>query len=189
MTTTSIRPEEYRRRPAPAAGRGPLSTFASFPRAIWVIFAGTVVDRVGFLVVALQPIATSLLSRFPRTPVHPTASGLTALGVALGGLAHTPPTAYAATVTVWSLGEVATGAIPAALIANLALTPARARYQGAFAWTWGLARFLALAAGTTAYTLVGPAFLWWSALALGAAAVIGIATLSLAIDRRTAGEA
>ncbi|MFD0630673.1 MFS transporter [Catenulispora yoronensis] len=138
------------------------------------------------LVVALQPLATTYLSRFPRTPVFLAGSTLIALGVALTGLAHTTP-AYAATVAVWSLGEVATGGIAGALIADLAPAEARGRYQGAFSWTWGVARFLALTLGTTVYTLAGPAFLWWGMLAAGTAAIIGIAALGPAIDRRAAG--
>ncbi|MFD0630674.1 hypothetical protein ACFQ9X_02430 [Catenulispora yoronensis] len=49
MTTTSIRPAES----APARIRrlrNPLAAFTGFPKAIWVIFAGTVVNRIGFLV-------------------------------------------------------------------------------------------------------------------------------------------
>ncbi|ACU77089.1 major facilitator superfamily MFS_1 [Catenulispora acidiphila DSM 44928] len=136
------------------------------------------------LVVALQPLATTLVSRFPRTQVFLTGGILTTTGIALTGLAHTP-TAYAATVTIWSLGEVIIGGIPASLIANLAPATARGRYQGAFSWAWGVSRFLALAAGTTAFTLISPAFLWWTALLAGTAANIGIMLLSPAIDRRT----
>ncbi|WP_194925264.1 MFS transporter [Catenulispora pinisilvae] len=138
------------------------------------------------LIVALQPVATTFLARFSRTPVYLVASTLIALGIALTGIAHSPAM-YAATVVVWSLGEVAVGGIPGALIADLAPAHARGRYQGAFSWTWGVARFLALTAGTTVYTLIGPAFLWWSALGAGAAAIVGIATLGPAMDHRSAG--
>lgn len=139
------------------------------------------------LVVALQPVATTWLSRFPRTPVYLTGSTLVAAGVALTGFAHSAA-AYAATVAVWSVGEVVVGGIPASLVANLAPATARGRYQGAFTWTWGVARFLALAAGTTAFTVIGPAFLWWSTVAVGAASIAGIAALGPAIDRRAAEE-
>jgi MFS family permease len=136
------------------------------------------------LVVALQPLATGALSRFPRTPVYLAGSFLVAAGVALTGVAHSPA-AYAATVAVWSIGEVVVGGIPNSLIANLAPAEARGRYQGAFNWTWGAARFLALGAGTTAFTLLGPAFLWWSTLAAAAVSLAGIAALGPAIDRRS----
>jgi MFS family permease len=137
------------------------------------------------LVVALQPFASSLLARFPRTPVYLTGSALIAIGVALTGLAHSTA-GYAATVAVWSVGEVVVSGIPAGLIANLAPATARGRYQGAFNWTWGVARFLALAVGTTAYAVLGPAFLWWGIVALGGVSLAGIAALGPAIDRRSA---
>ena len=139
------------------------------------------------LVVALQPLATTVLARFPRTPVLLSGSVLIVTGIALTGLAHSPA-AYAATVAVWSVGEVVGSGIPASLIANLAAAGARGRYQGAFNWAWGVARFLALAVGTTVYTL-GPAFLWWGALVAGVAATAGVAALGPAIDRRTGEEA
>lgn len=134
------------------------------------------------LVVALQPVATTFLARFPRTPVLSVGGALIVTGIALTGLAHSPA-AYAATVAIWSVGEVVGSGIPNSLIANLAPADAVGRYQGAFNWAWGLARFLALAAGTTVYTL-GPVFLWWGTLAAGAAATAGVAALGPAIDRR-----
>jgi MFS family permease len=135
------------------------------------------------LVVALQPLATTFLARFPRTPVMSAGGALIVTGIALTGLAHSPA-AYAATVAIWSVGEVVGSGIPNSLIANLAPADAVGRYQGAFNWAWGVARFLALAAGTTVYTL-GPAFLWWGTLAVGAAATAGVAALGPAIDRRS----
>jgi len=137
------------------------------------------------LVVALQPVATTFLARFPRTPVFSAGSALIFTGIALTGLAHSPA-AYAATVALWSVGEVVGSGIPNSLIANLAPADAVGRYQGAFNWAWGLARFLALAVGTTVYTL-GPAVLWWGTLAAGAAATAGVAALGPAADRRTGG--
>lgn len=136
------------------------------------------------IVVALQPLATSVLGRFPRTSVY-TASGiLVTVGVALTGLAHSPA-AYAATVVVWSLGEVASGGVAGAMIADLAPADARGRYQGAFSWAWGVARFLALTAGATVYTVVGPAALWIFVAAAGAGATAGVAALGPSVDRRT----
>jgi MFS family permease len=146
----------------------------------WMLFAAAV--NAG-LVVALQPLATTFLARFPRTPVMSAGGALIVTGIALTGLAHSPA-AYAATVAIWSVGEVVGSGIPNSLIANLAPADAVGRYQGAFNWAWGVARFLALAAGTTVYTL-GPAFLWWGTLAVGAAATAGVAALGPAIDRRS----
>ncbi|MEV8534854.1 MFS transporter [Streptomyces sp. NPDC051211] len=137
------------------------------------------------LVVLLQPFATARLAHLPQLPVQSAAGALVALGVALTGLAD-GVLGFAFSVVVWSLGEVVGAGIAAATIANLAPAHARGRYQGAFSWAWGLSRFAALTLGVTLYTSVGPAALWWTALALGA--LCSAATLALAgrVTRRTA---
>ncbi|MFJ5546967.1 MFS transporter [Streptomyces sp. NPDC093225] len=129
------------------------------------------------LVVVLQPFATARLARLPQLPVHCAGSVLVAVGVALTGVAD-GVAGYTASVVVWSVGEVVVAGIGAAVIANLAPAHARGRYQGAFSWTWGVARFGALTLGVTVYTGLGPAVLWWGALAAGTACAA--ATLALA---------
>ncbi|MCM1973291.1 MULTISPECIES: MFS transporter [unclassified Streptomyces] len=128
------------------------------------------------LVVALQPFVTARLSGLPQLPVQAAGGALIAAGVALTGLADSV-TGYVVSVVVWSLGEVAVAGIAASLVADLAPADARGRYQGAFSWTWGLARFSALTLGVALYTGVGAAALWWGALALGLLAAV--ATLGL----------
>lgn len=88
---------------------------------------------------------------------------LIAVGVALTGLADSIA-GFALSVVVWSLGEAVVAGIAAAVVANLAPEHARGRYQGAFSWTWGLARFAALTLGVTLYTGLGANALWWIAL-------------------------
>ncbi|MFF1867620.1 MFS transporter [Kitasatospora herbaricolor] len=115
------------------------------------------------LVVGVQPFATAWLSRLPQLPVQAAGSGLIAVGVALTGLADSIA-GFALSVVVWSLGEAVVAGIAAAVVANLAPEHARGRYQGAFSWTWGLARFAALTLGVTLYTGLGANALWWIAL-------------------------
>ncbi|WP_433250800.1 hypothetical protein ACQPYK_04785 [Streptosporangium sp. CA-135522] len=78
------------------------------------------------------------------------------------------------------------GGIPGAIIASLAPADARGRYQGSYQWTWGVARFVALALGTSVYVTVGPAAVWWFSAVAGVAAALGIGALAPAIARRTA---
>ncbi|WP_329496208.1 MFS transporter [Kitasatospora herbaricolor] len=115
------------------------------------------------LVVGVQPFATAWLSRLPQLPVQAAGSVLIAVGVALTGLADSIA-GFALSVVVWSLGEAVVAGIAAAVVANLAPEHARGRYQGAFSWTWGLARFAALTLGVTLYTGLGANALWWIAL-------------------------
>lgn len=139
------------------------------------------------LVVALQPFVTARLAKLPQLVVQSAGSALIALGVALTGLAD-GIVGYTVSVVVWSLGEVVVAGIAAGVVANLAPAHARGRYQGAFSWTWGVARFAALTVGVAAYTTLGPGVLWWTALVAGSAA--SAATLALAgrVQRRTAHE-
>ncbi|MER5487649.1 MFS transporter [Streptomyces sp. NPDC002812] len=136
------------------------------------------------LVVALQPFVTARLSGLPQLPVQAAGGALIAAGVALTGLADSV-TGYVVSVVVWSLGEVAVAGIAASLVADLAPADARGRYQGAFSWTWGLARFSALTLGVALYTGVGAAALWWGALALGLLAAVATLGLRTRIAART----
>ncbi|GAA1359239.1 MFS transporter [Streptomyces beijiangensis] len=139
------------------------------------------------LVVALQPFATARLARFPQLPVLASGSLLVALGVALTGVADSVA-GYALSVVVWSLGEAGVAGIAAAVVANLAPAHARGRYQGAFSWTWGVARFGSLTLGVTLYTSIGPAALWWTALGAGVLAAAGPLVLARRIGARTDGK-
>ncbi|MGW5420107.1 MFS transporter [Streptomyces sp. NPDC003943] len=129
------------------------------------------------LVVALQPFTAARLARLPQLPVQAAGSTLVAVGVALTGMAD-GIVGFTVSVVVWSLGEVVVSGIAATIVSNLAPAHARGRYQGAFSWTWGTARFAALTLGVTVYTSLGPATLWWSALLAGLGAAAG--TLALA---------
>lgn len=137
------------------------------------------------MVVVLQPFATARLARFPQLRVQAVGSALIAAGVALTGLAD-GVTGYTMSVVVWSLGEVMVAGIAATVVANLAPSHARGRYQGAFSWTWGLARFAALTVGVAAYTTLGPATVWWTALAAGTATAAATLALKTRVDTRTA---
>ncbi|MFC8954669.1 MFS transporter [Streptomyces sp. NPDC057101] len=139
------------------------------------------------LVVALQPFATSWLARFPQLVVQGAGSTLIAGGVALTGLAD-GVAGYTVSVVVWSLGEVVVAGIAAGVVANLAPAHARGRYQGAFSWTWGTARFAALTLGVTAYTTLSPTVLWWTALVAGTATAAATVALKTRVEARTAHE-
>ncbi|WP_406060359.1 MFS transporter [Streptomyces sp. NBC_01077] len=139
------------------------------------------------LVVALQPFATAWLARFPQLAVQGAGGTLIAVGVALTGMAD-GVVGYTVSVVVWSLGEVVVAGIAAGVVANLAPAHARGRYQGAFSWTWGVARFAALTVGVAAYTTLGPAVLWWTALVAGTATAAATVALTARVKARTAHE-
>ncbi|WP_418957931.1 MFS transporter [Streptomyces tritici] len=148
---------------------------------------GTMAAINAILIVALQPFVTARLARLPQLRVQAAGGVLIAAGVALTGLADSIA-GYAFSVVVWSLGEVVVSGIGAAIVADLAPADARGRYQGAFSWTWGVARFAALTLGVTVYTSLGPAVLWWSALAGGVLTAAGLLALRARVERRTTAE-
>ncbi|MFE2289143.1 MFS transporter [Streptomyces sp. NPDC059443] len=135
------------------------------------------------LVVGLQPFATARLAALPQLRVQAAGSALIAVGVALTGISDSVA-GYVVSVAVWSLGEVVVAGIAASVVADLAPADARGRYQGAFSWTWGVARFAALTLGVTVYTGVGPAVLWWAALLGGLLAAAATLTLRTRIAAR-----
>ncbi|MFG2640852.1 MFS transporter [Streptomyces sp. NPDC048370] len=137
------------------------------------------------MVVALQPFVTARLAKLPQLAVQCAGSVLIAVGVALTGLAD-GVVGFTVSVVVWSLGEVVVAGIAAAIVANLAPAHARGRYQGAFSWTWGLARFGALTLGVTLYTGFGPTLLWATALVGGVLAAAGTWALRSRVERRMA---
>ncbi|WP_051874434.1 MDR family MFS transporter [Streptomyces exfoliatus] len=139
------------------------------------------------LVVALQPLSTAWLARSPQLVVQGAGGTLIAVGVALTGLAD-GIVGYTVSVVVWSLGEVVVAGIAAGVVANLAPAHARGRYQGAFSWTWGVARFAALTLGVAVYTTIGPTILWWTALVAGTVTAVATAALTSRVDARTSHE-
>ncbi|MER7535355.1 MFS transporter [Streptomyces sp. NPDC097704] len=136
------------------------------------------------MVVVLQPFATAWLARLPQLAVQSAGSALIAVGVALTGLAD-GIAGYTVSVVVWSLGEVVVAGIAAGVFANLAPAHARGRYQGAYSWTWGTARFGALTLGVTTYTTLGPTTLWWMALAAGLTTAATTLALRGRVEART----
>lgn len=136
------------------------------------------------LVVGLQPFVTARLAKLPQLAVQAAGSVLIAVGVALTGLAD-GVAGYVVTVVVWSLGEVVVAGIGASMVADLAPAHARGRYQGAFGWTWGVARFAALTLGVALYTGLGAAALWWTALTAGLLAAAAMLALRTRVAART----
>ena len=137
------------------------------------------------LVVVLQPVATQVLAKLRPIPVFVSGSLLIAIGVALTGVAD-DAWSYGGTVVIWSIGEATVGGISYAIVASLAPANASGRYQGSFQWTFGVARFTALAVGTAVYATAGPAVVWWFSAIAGVAAAFGVGALAPAIARRTA---
>lgn len=92
----------------------------------------------GVLIVLLQPLVLGWATRGTRG--RPLAIGalFTGLGFGLTAFATSLP-AFAFTVAVWTLGEIVMAPVNSTVVAELAPTHLRGRYQGAFGLTWSLA--------------------------------------------------
>jgi len=137
------------------------------------------------LVIALQPTLFGWLVRHSRIRVLAAAWLLIGAGVAGTGLADRP-WQYCATAVVWTVGEVAHGAVSGAIVADLAPPEARGRYQGAFAWVWAVARLAAPAVAAGLLATVGLAALWWGCVVVGLFTAALTLRLTGALRRRTA---
>jgi MFS family permease len=139
---------------------------------------GELMSLNGGLIIVLELWLTGVTRRFaPRVAI---AVGLLLIGVGFGvtGFAHTA-TAMAATVVVWTLGEMCFSPVASAYVADIAPEDMRGRYQGLFALTFSFGMVLAPIGGT-ALLGIDPRLLWGVCLALGVFA----ATLVTANARR-----
>ena len=148
---------------------------------------GLVLSMNGVLIVAIQPWATSRLSR--RPPARVLAAATLLVGVGYGGYAlcregwH-----YALATVVWTLGEVAYLPIASALVAELAPAQLRGRYQGAYSLAWGVASCLAPALGPAVLEALGARPLWVGCLLVALAAAVGQLALGRAREGSQVGE-
>ena len=136
----------------------------------------------GILIVALQPVVSGWLTG--RDHCRVLAAGFVIVGIGFGLTAVAGSLlAYAATVVVWTIGEIVTAGLGAALVADLAPPSMRGRYSGAYGAVWSAAYLLGPLGGTRLLELGAPV-LWVTCGLLGAATAAGLLALRPAIRRR-----
>ncbi|MFB6841053.1 MDR family MFS transporter [Streptomyces sp. NPDC056361] len=124
---------------------------------------GYVMATNAVVIILVQPVASPLLSRLDHS--HVLIAGILVLGLGYGATAFvSTPVGYAATVAVWTLGEVAVSSVNQAVIASLAPPPLRGRYFGLYGMTWSTAALTA--------PLMGTWLLQWRATGLWAVCVL-----------------
>ena len=127
----------------------------------------------GLMIVFLELALTSWTQRFPPQWMIAVGYGLSALGLAATGLAHTIP-ALAATVVVWTLGEMIFAPVTGAYVIGLAPERYRGRYMGLWVMTWSCGMLIGPALGTFLFER-DPNYLWI------ACAVAGVTSAGLAL--------
>lgn len=146
---------------------------------------GMVIAVNGILIVFLQPFVGAWVRGFRRSRVLAVACVLVGTGYGLTGLVGTPGL-YAATIGIWTLGEIASAPTAQALVADIAPAHARGRYQGAYSMTWGLGFFAAPLVGSVMLEKLGSRWLWGSCLVLASFVSVGHLLIADARRRRLA---
>jgi predicted MFS family arabinose efflux permease len=137
----------------------------------------------GLVIAALQLPLTRLAGRLRPESALAAATVATGLGMGLTALVHSLP-GYAATVVIWSLGEIVVWPTCMALVAALAPAHAHGTYQGWFLSMWSAAVALAPLISGQLIQAFSTAVVWAGCLALALAAAS--AHLLLGQLRRTA---
>jgi MFS family permease len=127
----------------------------------------------GTLIVLFELALTAWTQRFPPQPLIALGYALNGIGIALMGFATSMP-ALAATVVVWTLGEMIYAPVAGAYVTRLAPERYRGRYMGIWHSMFSAGMLLGPAAGTWIYGH-SPATLWWACI------VIGLAGAALAL--------
>jgi MFS family permease len=126
------------------------------------------------MIVLLQPFAGEMIRERSRPSVLAAASILLAVGFGMNAWIGSLP-AYAVSVAVWTLGEILFSPASMALVADLAPTDLRGRYQGAFALAFTAAFASAPLVSGYALANVGAYWLWTGCLIAGLAVAVGFA--------------
>ena len=136
----------------------------------------------GIGIVLVQPLVGAWLSRRDPSRVLAAGVGIVGLGFGLTALASNTPT-FAATVLVWTLGEVLFAAVSMAIIADLAPPHLRGRYSGFYGTAFSVAALLGPLGGS--WLLGHGSWLpWLICAALCATAAAGALALAPAVRAR-----
>jgi len=137
----------------------------------------------GALIVLVTLPATRLIERWPRFGAIALASLFLGTGFGLTALAGSLVT-YAATVVVWTLGEIIGAAVAPAIIGDLSPPHLRGLYQGIWGSAWGLAFFVGPIVGGLIYEQLGATSLWAGTFAVGIVLFASFILLSVPARRR-----
>jgi MFS family permease len=130
----------------------------------------------GVLIVLLQPLASALFAR--GSPARLMACGALVTGVGFGIPAFATSTgAYALSIAVWTLGEIAMAGVTPTVVANFAPSHLRGSYQGAHQVAWAGGCALAPVVGSLVLVHLGSAALWTGCLFAGVVVAIGCLAL------------
>ncbi|MFF5713392.1 MDR family MFS transporter [Streptomyces sp. NPDC012756] len=133
---------------------------------------GVVIAVNGIVIVGFQLLVNKLTDKRSPVVLLSLSALLFAFGTGATALAGSP-VAFAATVIVWTIGEMIHVPTNAAATARLAPEHARGRYQGVMGMSWAVAAFVAPIGAGAIVDGPGPDVLWAACAAIGVAAAVG----------------
>jgi predicted MFS family arabinose efflux permease len=136
------------------------------------------------LVVLLEVLIVHRLEKKEPLGVVAFGAALVCLGFALLPYGRTPLWA-AATIVVWTAGEIASFAFLSTFVASRTGPGSQGRYMALYVMAFGLAYVLAPLIGTRVYDEVGRDWVWHGCGALGIVLFLGFGGMSLARRRKT----
>ncbi|MFE5943837.1 MDR family MFS transporter [Streptomyces sp. NPDC056480] len=134
---------------------------------------GVVIAVNGIVIVGFQLLVNKLTDKRSPVLLLTLSSLLFALGTGATALAGSSVVAFAATVVVWTVGEMIHVPTNAAATARLAPEHARGRYQGVMGMSWAVAGFVAPIGAGAIVGGPGPNVLWAATFAIGVLAAVG----------------
>jgi MFS family permease len=145
---------------------------------------GLVIAVNGLVIVLLQIPLTHLVRRRGSGGLLAAGSLLMAWGFGLTAFAGSVAV-YSVTVVVWTLGEIVHAPASMSVVADLAPSTARGRYQGMYSLAWSGAAFAGPLAGGVTLDHLGRAAVWWGCATVGTAAGAGYYALLRARPQAT----
>ncbi|MER5310881.1 MFS transporter [Streptomyces sp. NPDC002773] len=136
---------------------------------------GVVIAVNGIVIVGFQLLVNKLTDKRSPVVLLSLSSLLFAFGTGATALADSS-LAFAATVVVWTVGEMIHVPTNAAATARLAPEHARGRYQGVMGMSWAVAGFVAPIGAGAIVGGPGPGVLWAATAAIGVLAAVGYLT-------------
>jgi predicted MFS family arabinose efflux permease len=134
---------------------------------------GALIALNGAMIIVLQPYIAPLVRRYPHGHVLALGTVLTGGGYALMGITFGYIPAYAASIAVWTLGEIVLAPVGPAVVADMAPAESQGSYQGAYQMSWSAASFLGPAVGSLVMGRFGANVLWASCGLMGVTVAAG----------------
>ncbi|MEU6626049.1 MFS transporter [Streptomyces litmocidini] len=149
---------------------------------------GVVIAVNGIVIVGFQLLVNKLTDKRSPVLLLSLSALLFAFGTGATALAGSP-VAFAATVVVWTVGEMIHVPTNAAATARLAPEHARGRYQGVMGMSWAVAGFVAPIGAGAIVDGPGPDVLWAATATIGVVSAVGYSTrLRKALSEEPGGE-